>query len=69
VETESQRSTRLEYLIDLIVRRTIDDHGGDLNAASDALQRSNQFGDDEEVLALWKVVLKRYGITNLYAPV
>ena len=61
--------TALEHVIDLIVQRTIKDHGGDLTAAADALQCSHGFDADEVSRALWCDALERYGVADAYGLV
>jgi hypothetical protein len=58
--------TALEHVIELIVQRTIKDHGGDVTAAADALRCSRVFDADETARALWCDALERYGVADAY---
>jgi hypothetical protein len=58
--------TALEHVIDLIVQRTIKDHGGDVSAAAEALRCSHVFDADETARALWRDAVERYRVAAAY---
>jgi hypothetical protein len=53
--------TKLEYLIDLVVRRTIEEHSGDVTAATDTLRRISPFMNDDAIRALLCAALEQHG--------